>query len=167
MPTSVSNQMMCSLIPRQPPRSDASRKQRCRGWCRKSTATRRLECKRGHTLCQLLSCRVRTSVNRGTDDFPAQLHDRRRQKRLGRQIFGVTGIGGASRPLPEQEQKRPRLSATRLKRPRPRWPLSRRRSRSPRRRRTQNRRTRGKLPASRFPTARRSACLGCWFRGEP
>src|SRR5262245_63910906 len=32
----------------------------------------------------------------------AQLHERRRQKRLGRQFFGVTGIGGASRPLPER-----------------------------------------------------------------
>src|SRR5262249_11556773 len=53
--------------------------------------------------CDLLSCRVRTSVSRGTDDFPAQLHDRRRQKRLGHQFFGVTGTGGASHPLPERE----------------------------------------------------------------
>jgi hypothetical protein len=51
----------------------------------------------------------RTFVSRGTDDFPAHLHHRRRQKRLGRQFFGVTGIGGASCPLPEREQERPRL----------------------------------------------------------
>ena len=37
-------------------------------------------------------------------------------------FIGVTGIGGASRPLPEREQERPRLSATRLRRPRPKWP---------------------------------------------
>src|SRR6266702_4586372 len=72
--------------------------------------------------CDLLCCRVRTSVSRGTDDFPAQLHERRRQKRLGGQFFGLAGIGGASRPLPEREQERPRLSATRLRRPRPKWP---------------------------------------------
>src|SRR5215470_12560778 len=45
---------------------------------------------------------------------------------------GVRGYGwlrcpfnketGASRPLPEREQERPRLSATRLRRPRPKWP---------------------------------------------
>jgi hypothetical protein len=29
----------------------------------------------------------------GADDSPAQLHDRRPQKRLGQQFFGVTGIG--------------------------------------------------------------------------
>ena len=57
------------------------------------------------------SSRVRSSVSRGTEDFAAPLHDRRRQKRLGpRQFFGMTGIGGASRPLPEREQERPRLS---------------------------------------------------------
>src|SRR5262249_40380548 len=91
--------------------------------------------------------------------MPAQLHHRRRQKRLGGQFFGVTGIGGASRPLPEQEQERPRLSATRLRRPPLKWLRPRRRSRSPPRRRTPNRPTRGKLPASRFPTDRPSACL--------
>src|SRR5215510_7586118 len=80
------------------------------------------------------------------------------QKRLGQQFFGVTGIGGASRPLPERKQERPRLSATRLRRQRPKWPWPRRRSGSLLRRRTQNRPTRGKLPASRFPTDRPSAC---------
>jgi TetR/AcrR family transcriptional repressor of nem operon len=39
---------------------------------------------------------------------------------LGACHSGVTG--GASRPLPEREQERPRLSATRLRRPRPKWP---------------------------------------------
>src|SRR5262249_27136880 len=62
---------------------------------------------------------------------------------------------------------RPRLSATKLRRPRPKWPRPRRRSRSLPRRRTQNRPTRGKLPASRFPTDRRSACLDCWCGGCP
>jgi hypothetical protein len=81
--------------------------------------------------------------------------------------FWRAGIGGASRPLPEREQERPRLSATRLRRPRPKWPRPRRRSRSLPRRRTQNRPTRGKLPASRFPTDRPAACLDCWFRGRP
>jgi hypothetical protein len=81
--------------------------------------------------------------------------------------FWRAGIGGASRPLPEWEQERPRLSATRLRRPRPKWPRPRRRSRSLPPRRTQNRPTRGKLPASRFPTDRPVACLDCWFRGRP
>jgi hypothetical protein len=48
--------------------------------------------------------RVRSSISRGTDDFPAQLHDRRRQKRFGRQFFGVTGIG-ASRNAPQALRK--------------------------------------------------------------
>src|SRR5262245_2215629 len=107
------------------------------------------------------------------DDFVGFLHERapsswpHNAETSRPTVFGVTGIGGASRPLPEQEQERPRLSATRLRRPRPNWPRPRRRARSLPRRRTQNRPTRGKLPASRFPTARRSACLGCWFRGLP
>ena len=54
-----------------------------------------------------LSCPVRASVSRVTDDFPAQPRGRRRQKRLGRRFFGVTGIGGASGPFPEREQGRP------------------------------------------------------------
>ena len=56
-----------------------------------SSAPRCLECNRGHTLCHLRSCRVRTSVSRGTDDFPTQLHDRRRQKRLSRKFFWRDG----------------------------------------------------------------------------
>ncbi len=35
--------------------------------------------------------------------------------------FWRAGIGGASRPLPEREQERPRLSATRFRRPRAKW----------------------------------------------
>src|SRR5258708_13021463 len=89
---------------------------------------------------------------RGTDDFPTQLHERRRQKRLGRQSFGVTGIGGARRPLPEREQERPRLSATELRRPRAKWPCPPRRSTRPPPRRTHHRPLRAKPPPSRFPT---------------
>jgi hypothetical protein len=35
--------------------------------------------------------------------------------------FWRAGFGGASRPLPEREQEWPRLSATRLRRPRAKW----------------------------------------------
>ena len=58
--------------------------------------------------CDLLVLPCSYFVSRVTDDFPAQIHDRRRQKRPGRQFSGVTGIGGASRPLPERKQERPR-----------------------------------------------------------
>ena len=39
-----------------------------------------------------------------------------------REFRRVPGIGGARRPLPEREQERPRLSATKLRRPRAKWP---------------------------------------------
>src|SRR5882762_5367568 len=75
--------------------------------------------------------------------------------------------GGASRPLPERKQERPRLSATKLKRPRAKWLRPRRRSGSLLRRCTRNRPTRDKPPASRFPTDRPSACWDCWLQGRP
>ena len=65
------------------------------------------------------------------------------------------------------KQERSRLSATKLKRPRAKWLRPRRRSGSLLRRRTRNRRTRGKPPASRFPTDRPSACWDCWLQGRP
>jgi hypothetical protein len=76
-------------------------------------------------------------------------------------------LGGASRPLPERKQEGPRLSATKLKRPRARWLRPRHRSGSLLRRRTRNRPTRDKPPASRFPTDRPSACWDCWLQGRP
>src|SRR5258708_39864390 len=68
--------------------------------------------------------------------------------------------------LREREQERPRLSATKLKRPRAKWPRPRRRSGSLLRRRTRNRPTRVTPPASRFPTDRPSACWDCWLQGR-
>ena len=62
---------------------------------------------------------------------------------------------------------RPRLLATRLRRQRPKWPWPRRRSGSLPRRRTQNRPTRGKLPASRFPPDRPAACSDCLSAATP
>jgi len=83
------------------------------------------------------------------------------------QLKSTTELGGASRPLPERKQERPRLSATKLKRPRAKWLRPRRRSGSLLRRRTRNRPTRDKPPASRFPTDRPSACWDCWLQGRP
>ena len=83
------------------------------------------------------------------------------------QLKSTTELGGASRPLPERKQERPRLSATKLKRPRAKWLRPRRRSGSLLRRRTRNRRTRGKPPASQFPTDQPCACWDCWSQGRP
>ena len=94
------------------------------------------------------------------------------QQRAGRRAGQTGGRGEARIPALCGLSSRagtgtPRHSATRLRRPRPKWPRPRRRSRSLPRRRTPNRPTRGKLPASRFPTDRPSACLDCWFGGRP
>src|SRR5262249_4966502 len=77
-------------------------------------------------------CRSRVALSHRVDEIAAtirtrcwhraQLHDRRRQKRLGLQFFGVTGIVAVrAGPCLSGKQERPRLSATRLRRPRPKW----------------------------------------------
>src|SRR5882672_5475639 len=61
-------------------------------------------------------------LGRETDDFPDRLRHRRRQKRLGRPLWGVTGIGGASLPYPSGSRNGLDVSTTSLRSPRPKWP---------------------------------------------